>query len=78
MNWSAKIVEKSELTADNMMTYKFTIIGGDEEKIVSSVTGEPDAIQQLVADVVTKFAQSWELAQALPEVDDVLAIIQDA
>lgn len=77
MNWSARITEKSELSAENTMEYKFVIVGDGKDYVTKSVTGAPDAIQQLISASVTEYGSAWELSQTLPQVGDVLTVVVD-
>jgi hypothetical protein len=76
MEWSAQITEKTAVDLNGVMSYSFTILGDGELKGgVITVTGNPDAVQQLIAERVTTFAQAYELADTLPAVGEVLEII---
>lgn len=78
MNWSAKILEKSEVDAENKMTYKFVVIGDDVERITLSETNTPADIQQSVAERVRAFGGAWELAASLPVVGETIEVVMDA
>lgn len=76
MKWSARIDKRSEVDISGMMTYTVAILGDDEAKISGvEISGTPDAIQQIISEKVTAFAQSFELADTMPNVGDVLTII---
>jgi hypothetical protein len=76
MEWSAQITEKSEVTSDGVMTYSFIALAdGEPVNGIFTVTGEPSVIQQLISTKITTFAEAYELAETLPNIDEVLQII---
>lgn len=77
MNWSARIIDKSEVGSNNLLTYTFVVLANDQETVTLSVTDLPQDVQQRIDEAVTSFAQSYEIAQELPAVGAVLAVVTD-
>lgn len=75
--WAAQITDKSEVTSAGVMTYSFSILK-DGEAVNGTITveGKPEDIQQMISDKITTFASAYELAADLPDVGEVLNIIE--
>ncbi len=75
MTWSAKILEKSEVSATCELSYTFIVLGDDKELQTFSVTADPSTIQQVIEEKVKEFAVAYELADSLPGVGDEIKVI---
>lgn len=77
MNWSAKILEKSEVSLANEITVKYVVLADGVETISMEATGAPADIQQLISTAVTAYAQAKELSDSICAVGEILEIVKD-
>jgi hypothetical protein len=76
MKWSAFIESKGKLAKDRTIRYVFSILrDGVEEMNGMEVSSSPENVQQEIARVVTAFAESYEVADALPSEGEELVIL---
>ena len=77
MSWSAQIVNKSEVNSSGILTYELSILrDGEPVNGVIEVSDTPENIQQAISDRVTSFAGSYELADDLPVIGDIINVIE--
>lgn len=78
MNWSAKVLDKSEVSSSNDITVKYAVLADNVEKRVMETTANPSVIQQEIANAVREYAEAVELADGMLAIDEVLEIITTA